>query len=70
MLLHKPSLTAEQITPQRSRFTIELLPGFGYTLGNSLRHPLSSIPGAVVTSVRLTGALHEFTTLPGVKEDY
>ena len=45
-------------------------PGFGYTLGNSLRRTLlSSIPGAAVTSVRISGALHEFTTLPGVKED-
>ena len=71
LIAQRPSLTEEQITPQRSRFTIEPLePGFGYTLGNSLRRTLlSSIPGAAVTSVRLTGALHEFTTLPGVKED-
>ncbi|MDO4913198.1 MAG: DNA-directed RNA polymerase subunit alpha, partial [Bifidobacteriaceae bacterium] len=58
-------------SPQRSRFVIEPLePGFGYTLGNSLRRTLlSSIPGAAVTSVRISGALHEFTTLPGVEED-
>src|SRR4029453_7514842 len=45
-------------------------PGFGYTLGNSLRRTLlSSIPGAAVTSIRIDGVLHEFTTVPGVKED-
>src|SRR5207302_4869008 len=45
-------------------------PGFGYTLANSLRRTLlSSIPGAAVTSIRIDGVLHEFTTVPGVKED-
>jgi DNA-directed RNA polymerase subunit alpha len=55
----------------RQRFAIgPLEPGFGYTLGNSLRRTLlSSIPGASVTQVRFDDALHEFTTLPGVKED-
>ncbi|MEJ2578481.1 MAG: DNA-directed RNA polymerase subunit alpha, partial [Kineosporiaceae bacterium] len=55
----------------RSRFVIEPLePGFGYTLGNSLRRTLlSSIPGASVTSIRIDGVLHEFSTVPGVKED-
>ncbi|MDP9075170.1 MAG: DNA-directed RNA polymerase subunit alpha [Actinomycetota bacterium] len=55
----------------RQRFAIgPLEPGFGYTLGNSLRRTLlSSIPGAAVTQVRFDDALHEFTTLPGVKED-
>src|SRR5699024_5791022 len=47
-----------------------LEPGFGYTLGNSLRRTLlSSIPGAAVTSIRIDGVLHEFSTVPGVKED-
>jgi DNA-directed RNA polymerase subunit alpha len=71
LIAQRPTLKEEVITPQRSRFTIEPLePGFGYTLGNSLRRTLlSSIPGAAVTSVRISGALHEFTTLPGVKED-
>jgi DNA-directed RNA polymerase subunit alpha len=47
-----------------------LEPGFGYTLGNSIRRTLlSSIPGAAVTSIRVEGVLHEFTTVPGVKED-
>ena len=55
----------------RQRFAIgPLEPGFGYTLGNSLRRTLlSSIPGAAVTQVRFDDALHEFTTLPGVRED-
>jgi DNA-directed RNA polymerase subunit alpha len=55
----------------RQRFTIgPLEPGFGHTLGVSLRRTLlSSIPGAAVTQVRFDDALHEFTTLPGIKED-
>ena len=71
LIAQRPTLTEESLNPQRSRFTIEPLePGFGYTLGNSLRRTLlSSIPGAAVTSVRISGALHEFTTLPGVEED-
>jgi DNA-directed RNA polymerase subunit alpha len=61
----------EQISEFRSRFVLEPLePGFGYTLGNSLRRTLlSSIPGAAVTSIRIDGVLHEFSTLDGVKED-
>src|SRR5699024_3998614 len=47
-----------------------LEPGFGYTLGNSLRRTLlSSIPGAAVTSIRIDGVLHEFSTIVGAKED-
>ncbi|MDO5671476.1 MAG: DNA-directed RNA polymerase subunit alpha [Actinomycetaceae bacterium] len=67
----RPKLTEEVVSDRRSRFTIEPLePGFGYTLGNSLRRTLlSSIPGSAVTSVRIEGVLHEFSTLPGVKED-
>jgi DNA-directed RNA polymerase subunit alpha len=55
----------------RQRFAIgPLEPGFGHTMGNTLRRTLlSSIPGAAVTQVRFDDALHEFTTLPGVKED-
>jgi DNA-directed RNA polymerase subunit alpha len=55
----------------RQRFAVGPLdPGFGHTLGNSLRRTLlSSIPGAAITQVRFDDALHEFTTLPGVKED-
>jgi DNA-directed RNA polymerase subunit alpha len=55
----------------RQRFAISPLePGFGHTLGNSLRRTLlSSIPGAAVTSVRFDDALHEFDVVQGVKED-
>ncbi|MDO4910137.1 MAG: DNA-directed RNA polymerase subunit alpha [Corynebacterium sp.] len=71
LISQRPKLTEEVIDQARSRFTIEPLePGFGYTLGNSLRRTLlSSIPGAAVTSVKIDGVLHEFTTIPGVKED-
>ena len=71
LISQRPSLAEEAVTETRSRFTIEPLePGFGYTLGNSLRRTLlSSIPGAAVTSLRIDGVLHEFTTIPGVKED-
>lgn len=47
-----------------------LYPGYGHTLGNSLRRIiLSSIPGAAITSIKIAGVAHEFSTLPGVKED-
>ncbi|RLU80180.1 DNA-directed RNA polymerase subunit alpha [Streptomyces griseocarneus] len=71
LIAQRPSLTEEAVDEFRSRFVIEPLePGFGYTLGNSLRRTLlSSIPGAAVTSIRIGGVLHEFTTVPGVKED-
>ena len=67
----RPSLTEEKISQNRSRFVLAPLePGFGYTLGNSLRRTLlSSIPGAAVTSINITGVLHEFTAIDGVKED-
>lgn len=71
LISHRPVLSEEVLTPYRSRFIIEPLePGFGYTMGNSLRRTLlSSIPGAAVTSIRIDGVLHEFTTVNGVKED-
>src|SRR5262244_1916412 len=71
LIAQRPTLTEETIDEFRARFIIEPLePGFGYTLGNSLRRTLlSSIPGAAVTSIRIDGVLHEFTTVPGVKED-
>ncbi|PNE36984.1 DNA-directed RNA polymerase subunit alpha [Streptomyces noursei] len=71
LIAQRPSLTEEVVDEFRSRFVIEPLePGFGYTLGNSLRRTLlSSIPSAAVTSIRIDGVLHEFTTLQGVKED-
>ncbi|MEJ5944370.1 DNA-directed RNA polymerase subunit alpha [Pseudokineococcus basanitobsidens] len=71
LIAQRPTLTEDRVAERRSRFTIEPLePGFGYTLGNSLRRTLlSSIPGAAVTSIRIDGVLHEFSTIPGVKED-
>ena len=71
LIAQRPTLTEENVSEFRSRFVIEPLePGFGYTLGNSLRRTLlSSIPGAAVTSIRIDGVLHEFSTVPGVKED-
>ncbi len=71
LIAQRPTLTEEVISENRSRFTITPLePGFGYTLGNSLRRTLlSSIPGAAVTSIHIDGVLHEFATVPGVKED-
>ncbi|MCW2604028.1 MAG: rpoA [Pseudonocardiales bacterium] len=71
LISQRPELVEEPLAENRSRFIIEPLePGFGYTLGNSLRRTLlSSIPGAAVTSIRIDGVLHEFTTVEGVKED-
>ena len=61
LIAQRPSLAEEQVDEYRSRFVIEPLePGFGYTLGNSLRRTLlSSIPGAAVTQVRFDDALHD-----------
>lgn len=71
LISQRPILTEEPISEFRSRFVLEPLePGFGYTLGNSMRRTLlSSIPGASVTSIRIDGVLHEFSTIDGVKED-
>ena len=66
-----PKITHEEVKENRGVFVIEPLDrGFGYTFGNSLRRVLlSSLEGAAVTSVKLEGVAHEFTTLPGVRED-
>lgn len=71
LIAQRPTLTEESLSENRSAFVIEPLePGFGYTLGNSMRRTLlSSIPGAAVTSIRIDGVLHEFSTVAGVKED-
>ncbi|MGH9155893.1 MAG: DNA-directed RNA polymerase subunit alpha [Acidimicrobiales bacterium] len=72
LIIQRPSVEAlDEADGNRQRFAIgPLEPGFGHTLGNSLRRVLlSSIPGAAITQVRFDDALHEFTTLPGVKED-
>ena len=66
-----PQISAEDVQDNRGTFTIEPLDrGFGYTFGNSLRRVLlSSLGGAAVTSVRIEGVAHEFSTINGVKED-
>ena len=72
LIIQRPTVEAiGEEEDNRQRFAVGPLdPGFGHTLGNSLRRTLlSSIPGAAVTQVRFDEALHEFTTLPGVKED-
>jgi DNA-directed RNA polymerase subunit alpha len=66
-----PKITHEEVDEDHGVFVIEPLDrGFGYTFGNSLRRVLlSSLEGAAVTSVKIEGVAHEFTTLPGVQED-
>ena len=69
----KPKIEVAEISEDKKygRFTLEPLErGYGTTLGNSLRRiMLSSLPGAAVSQIKIAGVLHEFTTLPGVKED-
>jgi DNA-directed RNA polymerase subunit alpha len=71
LIVTRPRIEEEVISPTRSKFSVEPLePGFGYTLGNALRRTLlSSIPGAAISSVRMDGVLHEFSTIPKVTED-
>jgi DNA-directed RNA polymerase subunit alpha len=66
-----PKISSEKEDDNRGTFTIEPLDkGFGYTFGNSLRRVLlSSLGGAAIKSVRIEGVAHEFSTVPGVKED-
>jgi DNA-directed RNA polymerase subunit alpha len=66
-----PRITSETVEENRGSFVIEPLDrGFGYTFGNSLRRVLlSSLAGAAVTSVRIEGVAHEFSTIKGVTED-
>src|ERR1041384_4555910 len=66
-----PKITHEEVKEHRGVFVIEPLDrGFGHTFGNSLRRVLlSSLEGAAVTAGKVEGAAHEFTTLPGVRED-
>ena len=70
-IVARPQIQEETVNETRSRFAIEPLePGFGYTVGNSLRRTLlSSIPGAAISSVRIETVLHEFSTIPKVTED-
>lgn len=71
--IEKPKIDTAEITPdgKYGRFVVEPLEnGYGITLGNSLRRVLfDSIPGYAITSVKIDGVLHEFSTIPGVKED-
>ena len=71
--IEKPNLETVELSEdgKTGQFIVEPLErGFGTTLGNSLRRVLlSSIPGSSVTSIKIDGALHEFSTIPGVKED-
>ena len=71
LIVQRPHIESEPVGETRARFIIEPLePGFGYTLGNTLRRTLlSRIPGAAVSSLRIDGIYHEFTTVDGVQED-
>lgn len=71
LIIQRPEVEAGELEGNTQSFSIAPLePGFGHTLGNALRRTLlSSIPGAAVTQVRFDEALHEFDTIPGVKED-
>ena len=66
-----PRITSESVEDNRGQFVVEPLDrGFGYTFGNSLRRVLlASLAGAAVTSVRIEGVAHEFSTIKGVTED-
>ena len=71
--IEKPNVECLELAPdgKYGKFIAEPLErGYGTTLGNSLRRMLlSSLPGAAATSVKIDGVLHEFSTIPGVKED-
>lgn len=71
--IEKPRIETEELTEdgKYGKFVVEPLErGFGNTLGNSLRRVLlSSLEGCAVTSIKIDGVLHEFSTIPGVKED-
>lgn len=71
--IEKPRIETQDLSPDGTygKFVVEPLErGFGITLGNSLRRVLlSSLPGHAVTSIKIDGVLHEFSTIPGVKED-
>ena len=71
LITQRPTIEEEPVADNRSRFFVEPLePGFGYTLGNTMRRTLlSRIPGSAITSVRIDGVQHEFSTIEGVVED-
>ena len=71
--IEKPNITTENLSVDGTSGTFIVEPlerGYGITLGNSLRRVLlSSLPGVAVTSIKIDGILHEFSTVPGVVED-
>lgn len=69
--MEKPNIECTQITGNYGKFVVKPLErGYGTTLGNSLRRILlSSLPGAAATAIKIEGVQHEFSTIPGVKED-
>ena len=71
LILQRPEIKIEEVSENRSRFTVEPLePGFGLTLGNTMRRALlSRVPGVAVTGVKIEGVNHEFTSIAGVVED-
>ena len=72
LVIQRPTIEAiGEPENNRQRFAVgPLEPGFGHTIGNSLRRTLlSSIPGAAITTVRFEAALHEFDTIKGVSEE-
>ncbi|TDI52659.1 MAG: DNA-directed RNA polymerase subunit alpha [Acidobacteria bacterium] len=71
LITQRPTIEEQTTNDDRSKFVIEPLePGFGHTLGNTMRRTLlSRIPGAAITSVRIDGVQHEFSTVEGVVED-
>jgi DNA-directed RNA polymerase subunit alpha len=72
LVIQRPTIEAiGEPENNRQRFAVgPLEPGFGHTIGNSLRRTLlSSIPGAAITTVRFEAALHEFDTIEGIAED-
>ena len=71
LILQRPEISLEEVSEHRSRVTIAPLePGFGLTLGNTMRRALlSRVPGVAVTGVKIEGVNHEFTSIPGVVED-
>ena len=70
-IVQRPQIEEEVLADNRSRVVVEPLePGFGYTLGNTMRRTLlSRIPGAAITSIQIEGVEHEFSTIKGVLED-
>ncbi len=71
LILQRPEISQEDLGKSRANFVIEPLePGFGLTLGNTMRRALlSRVPGVAVTGVKIDGVNHEFTSVPGVVED-